>query len=253
MTTQKDFKRVVRARMQKTGESYTAARANLLRKTGHAPASRRAPVRDESPSAAQAAAGPAPVVLANPPAAEFAKIAGRSDAIMKERTGCTWDAWVAALDYARAHEWEHREIAQHVVEKYKLSGWWAQAVTVGYERIRGLRGVGQRRSGSWKASKSKTIAAPIATVYRTIRDARARRTWLPDVKAEVRSVLENKTVRFNWPDGTRVEAYLTAKEKGKTIVAITHLKLTSRQAVDERKAYWGDRLAALAGVVARKS
>ena len=30
MTTQKDFKRLVRGRMQKTGESYTAARASLL-------------------------------------------------------------------------------------------------------------------------------------------------------------------------------------------------------------------------------
>ena len=30
MTTQKDFKRVVRARMQKTGESYTAARAHVV-------------------------------------------------------------------------------------------------------------------------------------------------------------------------------------------------------------------------------
>jgi hypothetical protein len=30
MTRQKSFKRVVRARMEKTGESYTAARARLL-------------------------------------------------------------------------------------------------------------------------------------------------------------------------------------------------------------------------------
>ena len=30
MTTQKDFKRLVRGRMQKTGESYTTARASLL-------------------------------------------------------------------------------------------------------------------------------------------------------------------------------------------------------------------------------
>jgi hypothetical protein len=32
MPTQKDFKRLVRARMAKTGEAYTAARAQLLRK-----------------------------------------------------------------------------------------------------------------------------------------------------------------------------------------------------------------------------
>lgn len=31
MTEHKSFKRLVRARMGKTGESYTAARANLLR------------------------------------------------------------------------------------------------------------------------------------------------------------------------------------------------------------------------------
>ena len=33
MPTQKDFKRLVRRRMQKTGESYTAARAQLLEHT----------------------------------------------------------------------------------------------------------------------------------------------------------------------------------------------------------------------------
>jgi hypothetical protein len=32
MPTQKDLKRLVRARMKKTGESYTAARARLLAK-----------------------------------------------------------------------------------------------------------------------------------------------------------------------------------------------------------------------------
>jgi len=39
MPTNKDFKRLVRARMRKTGESYTAARAHLLtKKQGHAAA-----------------------------------------------------------------------------------------------------------------------------------------------------------------------------------------------------------------------
>ena len=37
MPTNKDFKRLVRARMEKTGEAYTAARANLLKRTPTAP------------------------------------------------------------------------------------------------------------------------------------------------------------------------------------------------------------------------
>ncbi len=36
MPSQKDLKRLVRARMQKTGEAYTAARAQLLAKPSRA-------------------------------------------------------------------------------------------------------------------------------------------------------------------------------------------------------------------------
>ena len=108
MTTDKDFKRLVRGRMQKTGEAYTAARAQL---------------RTQKP-AARSTAAPAPI--------DYAKLAGRSDAILKTRTGCTWERWVKALDGVEAHTWTHTEIARHVHEKYKIPGWWAQTVTVGY-------------------------------------------------------------------------------------------------------------------------
>src|SRR2546427_13299747 len=126
MPTNKDFKRLVRGRMQKTGEAYTTARAHLLK---------------QKPPAAPP-----------PGAVDYAKLAGRSDAVIKERTGCTWERWVKALDHAQAYTWTHREIAKYVHEKYKVPGWWTQAVTVGYERIKGLRAVGQRRDGSFEAS-----------------------------------------------------------------------------------------------------
>src|SRR2546426_11385742 len=71
MPTNKDFKRLVRARMRKTGEAYTAARAQLLSKR-HAPAP-----------------APTPTPLAT--AADYATLAGRSDAALKANTGCTWE------------------------------------------------------------------------------------------------------------------------------------------------------------------
>jgi hypothetical protein len=52
---------------------------------------------------------------------------------------------VHALDYLGAKEMSHREIAALVSKKYKIDGWWSQTVTVGYERINGLRARGQRR------------------------------------------------------------------------------------------------------------
>ena len=118
MPTQKDFKRLIRGRMQKTGESYTAARAQLLKKR-----------HDLRPVA-------------------YAKLAGMSDASVKAKTGCTWERWVRALDRVQAHAWPHRKIVSYVHATYKTPDWWAQMVTVGYERIRGLRAIGQRRGGS---------------------------------------------------------------------------------------------------------
>src|ERR1043166_6292617 len=138
MPTNKDFKRVVRARMRKTGESYTAARAQLLRST---------------PSRVYAA--PVAVTPAN-----YALAAGISDAALKKATGCTWQRWVKALDHDEAYAWTHARIAKHVREKYKTPSWWTQPVTVGYERIRGLRSRGQQRDGTHRTSKSKVMPVP---------------------------------------------------------------------------------------------
>ena len=227
MTTDKDFKRLVRGRMQKTGESYTAARAQL---------------RTQKPTAARSAPKPAPT--------DYAKLAGRSDAIIKERTGCTWERWVKALDHVGAHEWTHTEIARHVVEKYKVPGWWAQSVTVGYERIKGLRAVGQRRNGAFEASKSRTFAAPLARLYRSFHDARQRKRWLPDVTLTVRSATPEKYLRITWPDQTSVAVGFLAKGAGKSQVAIQHEKLPDKAAATRLKAYWSERLDALGVLLA---
>src|SRR4051794_7847174 len=85
MTQQKDFKRVVRARMQKTGESYTAARLHLVKK------------EDAS-------------------APDYAALAGLSDESVKKATGCAWEKWVLVLDKAGAKEMSHRELTTYIRE-----------------------------------------------------------------------------------------------------------------------------------------
>lgn len=225
MTAHKDFKRLVRARMQKTGESYTAARARVLKQK---------PV-----------AVPAPVL-------DYAKLAGRSDVTLKQNTGCTWERWVKALDHAKAHTWPHGEIAKYVREKYKIDGWWAQTVTVGYERIKGLRAIGQRRGGAFEASKSKTFAVPLDRLYRAFRDARMRARWLPDTKLTVRSATPEKYMRITWPDQTSVAVGFLSKGAGKSQVAIQHEKLPDQGAATRSKQYWAERLDLL-GQVLEKS
>jgi len=207
MTANKDFKRLVRRRMQRTGESYTAARTNLLK-------------------------------------INYAKLAGMSDASIKAKTGCTWERWTNALDYAGAQEWPHRQIAEYVHEKFKVGDWWSQTVTVGYERIKGLRQIGQRRDGSFEAAKSKTFAVPLARLYRSWSVAKLRAKWLPE-DLTIRSATPRKYMRITWDDGSSVLLGFTKKGAAKSAVAVQHIKLGDRAAVTKMKAFWQERLAAL--------
>ena len=55
-------------------------------------------------------------------------------------------------------------IAKLVATRHKIPGWWAQAVTVGYERARGLRDKYQTPAG-YQAGASKTVNVPLATLF----------------------------------------------------------------------------------------
>jgi hypothetical protein len=262
MPKQKDLKRLIRARMEKTGESYTAARATLLAKRARggatvAGATIEGAMIDGATvegTAVEGAAAPsassAPPAAPEPPAAaeapDYAALAGVSDETILARTGRTWKSWVDALDSAGAAALPHREIAAHVHETFDVSGWWAQSVTVGYERIKGLREIGQRRGGDFEATKSKTLRVPVERARHAFADARARARWLPGVKPTLRKTTSESALRFTWEDGTAVDVWFVAKGEAKTQVAVTHRKLASKADAEARKAFWGDRLGDLA-------
>ena len=219
MPRNKDLKRLVRTRMKKTGEAYTAARAQITKK-------------------------------AKPVPQDYAGLAGYTDKVIREKTGCTWERWVTALDYHGAAEMSHGEIASLVHTKYKIPGWWSQAVTVGYERIKGLRARGQRLDGSYEASKSRTYSVPVKTLFDAWVDARTRRRWLNGVSVKVRTANAPKTMRLSWDDGTIVVVGFTPKGNSKSSVALAHTKLPNAETANRLKVFWSERLDALGEVFA---
>ena len=220
MTKDKDLKRLIRARMQKTGEAYTAARANLL-------ANSPPPLPDD-----------------------YEKIAGMSDDAVSKASGKTWPEWAAILDRVKASTMEHRAIVEHVYENYDVSGWWAQMITVSYERFRGLRDVGQRRGGGYDVNKSKTIAVPVADLWRAFEDEAVRSEWLPGVEWTIRTSTEPKSMRVRLADDAPLDAYFTAKGDGKSAVSLQQRGLPDKDAAEETKAFWGERLEQLKSMLA---
>ena len=218
MTENKDLKRIVRARMTKTGESYTAARAHIAKT-------------------------PRPI--------DYAKLAGMSSAVIQEKTGCTWEKWVKSLDYHGAEKMSHRDIAKLVSEKYKVPSWWTQTVTVGYERIKGLRARGQRRDGTFEAGKSRTFNVPVQTLYDAWADARTRKRWLDGAEIKIRTATSPKSMRITWSDGNIIAVGFYPKGPDKSSVAVQHPKLPDRATADSLKKYWSERLDDLGRVLAK--
>jgi hypothetical protein len=231
MTTNKDFKRLVRARMARTGESYTAARSQYLRTN-----------RADRRTGGQANRLAVPTI-------DYAALAGMSDATIKAKTGCDWKKWTGALDYVKAHEWTHTEIARYVHEKFKIPGWWSQSVTVGYERIKGLRAIGQRRGGEFEVSKSKTFNVPMTRLYAAFSEKRNRNKWLGPVDLKIGATIKGKSMRMTWADGKPLVAWFVSKGPKKNVVSITHQRLPDKVTAEKVKSEWTARLERLAEVL----
>ena len=227
MTHDKDRKRIIRSRMKKTGESYTTARAHIISKAKM----NRPPTRPVDNGA----------------------LAGMTDDAIAAKTGRTWQDWVLVLDADDALAMAHRDIAALVHEKHGVGDWWAQTVTVGYERIKGLRARGQRRDGAYEAGKSRTFNVPVKTLFAAWADTAKRRRWLRGVDVGVRTATPPKSIRLQWPDGTIVVVGFTPKGEAKSAVGIVHTKLRDKAASDEAKRFWTDRLGALASMFATRS
>jgi hypothetical protein len=216
MTRHKSFKRLVRSRMEKTGESYTAARAVLL--AGEQPEGPEQP----------------------PPLAT-------SDEAIRRRTGRGWEEWFGLLDEWGAAERPHREIARWVAEQLGIEPlvWDAQAVTMSYERARGLRAVGEGADG-FAVSASKTVSVPVERLFDAVVDESQRSRWLPDGELSQRTATRPKSARFDWGDGaTRVIVGFESKGEEKSTLALQHLRLPDGGEADRMKAYWRERVTAL--------
>jgi uncharacterized protein YndB with AHSA1/START domain len=121
-------------------------------------------------------------------------------------------------------------------------------VTVGYERIRGLRARGQRRDGTYEASKSRTFGVPVTTLFEAWKDPKFRKRWL-DETVEVRTATAPKSMRLGMSDGSIVAVGFYPKGDRKSSVAVQHARLPDRETANRLKQQWTERLDSLGGLL----
>jgi len=218
MTTDKARKRAVRSRMDKTGERYAAARRHVVAET------------------ATATPRPLPPRVADP---------GVSDEALRKGTGRDWDDWLRDLDGWGAAARKHPEIARHVAEAYGVSGWWAQSITVGYERARGMRAVHETSRG-FEVSVSRTIHATPDVVWPWLAEESRRDRWIESGMVRLAASRAGRWVRFSVVDDrSSVRIVLDSKGLDRSVVTVTHGRLADADDVAKQRAAWRPRLDAL--------
>jgi hypothetical protein len=260
MTRARALKQIVRTRAAKTGERYTTARRHVLKDLAHPSTTPRAATA--SPTAGPPAT--TPKAQGRPPAGGGTK-GSVSDATARARTGHGLDYWFAVLDRFGGVEKGHTASARHLSADHGVPGWYAQGITVAFERARGLRTLHQRMSGDYEVSVTKAVAAGTETVVRAFADPKRRAKWLPRADSELSAALvaaleataakgfvvrpdRQGRFRYKWND-TTVQFNLLPKGEDRTSVVVTHLKLPDVGAVEKRRAQWRSALAALASTL----
>jgi uncharacterized protein YndB with AHSA1/START domain len=244
MTQASKLKKTIRSRARKTGESYAAARRQVLvgrarRAGGERPAASRTPVKAATPSAAEGNA---------------TTRGGLSDAKSIEKTGHGLGHWFAVLDAFGAAEKGHTAAARHLYDDHGVPGWYCQGITVAYERARGLRDVNQSCEGGFQVSVSRVVPASVAEVVDALRSQEQRARWLagadPELVLALRAGLRgpkgqalavrprgDARLRFKWGRST-VEIRIDPRGVGKASIAADNEHLPTADLVETRRRAW---------------
>jgi hypothetical protein len=160
----------------------------------------------------------------------------------RKATGLSWDEWGEVLDGWGARERSHGEIVKWLMTERGVGSWWAQTVTVEYERARGLRTPGSGRDGLYTVSVSKIVDASVEELFRAVTDPGLREGWLPDGLLTERTTQPHRSARFDWADGT-TRVNIGFVDKGtRAQIALAHERLPDQETADRTKQYWRDRL-----------
>ncbi len=168
----------------------------------------------------------------------------QTDASLRAATGRGWEEWRTLLDEWGADTKPHKEIARYVADDFGVRDWWAQAVTIGYERMIGRRASGQRNDGSYSASANKTMIAPPELVLECLVRDHRRSTWLTSEALTLRTHTP-KSARFDEPESGLVVAFFLPPRGAKTAVQVQADGFPDADTSAGWKSRWKERLLAL--------
>lgn len=180
-----------------------------------------------------------------------------SDEAVKKATGKTAKDWFTIIDKAGGTEMTHKEIARFLYDTQGVAGWWAQMVTVEYERARGKRVIGETADVGFEVGVHKTVEISKTAAWKAVTSTSWMSRWLyatpklvekrpfnnEKVAGEIRVVKPGERIRLAWkPVGwersSTVQITVQTAPSGKTRLAFHHEKLADARMRERMRAHW---------------
>jgi len=190
------------------------------------------------------------------------KVSARS---VVKATEKDWDQWVSILNKAGAKNWTHQEIVAFLKKKYRLSSWWQQGVTLGFEIHIGRREEGRNAKGEYSLTATRTIDANPKHIWRVLNSPEGLKTWLNPMSefelkksqvfeceggifGEVRTCKAPVRGRIAWQETDWIkpsilQLYVVARPENRAILVFYHEKLPTARVRDSMREHWRESLA----------
>jgi uncharacterized protein YndB with AHSA1/START domain len=181
-----------------------------------------------------------------------------------EKTGKPLEYWFEVLERFGCRSRGHRESALHLYNEHGVSAWWSQTLTVEYERVNGIRVVGQQSRG-FGTNHRRTLTAPLHRVWQCLTDPGHISGWFGEIHSgeispgsevrfrdatlwTVRIVEPEVRIRLFWTEDTGrsvVQFSLHPRSDGRTVIEVSHEQIPTHESQKALKARWAAALSTL--------
>lgn len=183
-----------------------------------------------------------------------------SEDAVKKATGKTWEQWRKLLKKSVKKDMNHKEIVTLLRDKYELSHWWAQTVTVDFEQFAGRRKVGQTQDANYQIGVRKTVEGSVEEIWELLMSNRGSTHWLGEhsiktfekgtefetkdgKSGEIRVFKPYEHIRLTWklkdwdrPSTLQIRAIPASS--GKTTISFHQEKLSDGKMRERMREHW---------------
>lgn len=192
---------------------------------------------------------------------------GIKDSSVIKATGRSITDWVTTIQNSQKGDLSHREIAEFLSKEHGLTSWWAQEITVLYEKQTGKRVTGQTQSSGFQIGVSKTLPVKRDELWNIIITPKVfalivsdninpetiinqKRTSETGIEYKITTWESRSHMRMQWklPEWhsySILQVRLAAQKSGRTVLTFHQEKMADESIREDMRLHWKEVLTKL--------